>query len=1226
MLTELSEAQQQIQQEWRQRGSDAVFVEAEGADKPAAFLGEQNVAVFTSEISDEDLQLFTSVHEFGHLLQAVSAGKAGEIEQELRQIDPQGFEKVEIYVDQTRPDLDEKGRADEIFSTYLESYGPMLLQADTIQRIQQTAPTLFERILNALIRMVNRIPGVRLEDTRTRALRELRDTLAQTEVAEGAAPEKLPDVVKTIQDALDFLRENTLETQVSPAVPISEPVTQPITTEEKVEPKEAKPRPGKVTPQQEKRARQKFAKIEKQERELVQRRAQEGVDVTKDVRVEELRQKKAKAKRPPRPEVTRRKEPTTAEAAIEAYEAGEDVRFSIGRRAPASDPLIRSGRTTAPVRTWLKEWLTSEGLLPSEAFDLKIEKEGLFAQHSKHAEFLLRDFERAVKDTYGKRVTQLTPEEIEKLDKGLRNPVERNKLPPRLRDALQAMRDHISTLQQMLIREGVVQGELAATIELSAETGVLGENEDLGLDFYLNRSYRALDRPDWAQKIPQDVWNRSAAWFRAEYPEWSEERIRATMQGILVDAQDKANPMRWLARLGKKKTDIFKQRKNIPEAIRELLGEYKDPRVNYIKTAAKISHLIASHRFMEQVTEKGMGRFFFSEEEKGRKKDGLDYVYPLTIDPIEALRLKGKEGEEGETEWSKDWSRGITVYTTEEIRDAFQEGLSNPEGWYQHWLKLNAIAKYSKTVLSVMTQMRNIMGNIGFATLSGHWNFLHGPTAIHTVLKEFGGKSSQEQRDFILKLTNMGVLGESVHYEELKGAIEDAINQGAEEWILSSPFKRTLALAAKSYRAGDDVWKIYGFLSERQRYMDLADMSEAEAEKKAAENVRNLYPTYSLVPLGVKKLRRFPLMGTFVSFPAEVFRVAKNAMILTQRELADKKLRKVGARRAVGLALASLGPHALATLFRHIQDIDREDDERSRVFMPPWSKNSEILWLGQDDEGNRTWVDFSYTDPFSYLTEAMWAFWRGESWEEKLEGSIAAVAEPFVSPELGTKAILEVWLNTKETGAPVYNPEASWEERYADMGKHVGKNLLPGTLINLDRIQKGVRGQQTRYGKKYDPKVEAAALFTGFRANSLNVSQALKFRAGEYKENIKNATIILTGRARRPGTVSDSEIRDAYQSMERARRRNFRRMYRATQAALALGVSEREVRSSLQAHLSRRSIRNLLTGRYEPYVPSSSFLRNELRSARPEERSDYKDRIRLIRNLYRAEMESQTRL
>ena len=144
-------------------------------------------------------------------------------------------------------------------------------------------------------------------------------------------------------------------------------------------------------------------------------------------------------------------------------------------------------------------------------------------------------------------------------------------------------------------------------------------------------------------------------------------------------------------------------------------------------------------------------------------------------------------------------------------------------------------------------------------------------------------------RGYIEKMLRLGVIHESVRANELRNVLEEAMRSGL-EGMEDNRVKQVLKGGARKltevYQAEDDVWKVYAFENEKTRFEKaLPELSQQEIEERAAKTVRMTYPTYSLVPEAVKKMRRFPLAGTFVSFPAEVVRVTGNTMQLIQQEL-----------------------------------------------------------------------------------------------------------------------------------------------------------------------------------------------------------------------------------------------------------------------------------------------------------------------------------------------------
>ena len=103
-------------------------------------------------------------------------------------------------------------------------------------------------------------------------------------------------------------------------------------------------------------------------------------------------------------------------------------------------------------------------------------------------------------------------------------------------------------------------------------------------------------------------------------------------------------------------------------------------------------------------------------------------------------------------------------------------------------------------------------------------------------------------------------------------------------------------------------------------------MDDAAAEVAAAERIRNTYPTYSMTGKFVQRLRRFPLAGTFVSFPAEILRTTYHMLRYLQQDFKDSKA--YGIRKVMGLAAVSGMAYAAQSLSKELFDID--DDEVSR--------------------------------------------------------------------------------------------------------------------------------------------------------------------------------------------------------------------------------------------------------------------------------------------------------
>ena len=831
------------------------------------------------------------------------------------------------------------------------------------------------------------------------------------------------------------------------------------------------------------------------------------------------------------------------------------------------------------IRKFVRRQFTKEGDFPTEVFQRLVRRDGGIGVTEREIAFAMRDFAKVKRQVYGFR-GDIPEQDLVLLDRALKGEVPLEQVPETFREIIPRLRNEIDVLTQRLIDSGAIEGELTADI-LRANIGS-----------YATRSYRVFDDPNWARVVSQDIRNKAKAWIRQEFPELTEEQVAGKIESLLYEAKESGSPFALLGRKegAFKDLSILKRRKDIPPEIRALYGEFTDPRVNYARSVTKMTHLIENQRFLADVRQEGLGRYFFEE--------------PITNESGNFVaRIKPPQG------------RSATplsgVFTTPEIARALEE-LAAPEAvpdFLRHYMKVNGAVKFSKTVLSHMTHVRNTTANAGFAIANGHWRILKSADALKGIATNAGitdllvkpglvkPGSLAGWREYILKLQRLKVIDESVQAGELGDTLADAIKGGINDPGRAFPVQvvsRGLKVAQSVYRAEDDVWKIFAFENEMARYGNALrpfGASEAEIETIAANIVRDTYPTYSNVPRFIKKLRKFPATGTFVAFPWEVGRVTYNSMKLMNKELADPRLRAIGAQRLVGLMTAASMVPAAVTASRFLTGVTKQEDEDLRHSLPPWSENGDLLHLGRTLDGKFRIIDLSYTDPHSYIRKPLRAFLRGEDWEDKIWEAVVEAGEPFFGEEILAGTLFDVVRNAKKpSGAPVRNPQDHPLQQAEDVLEHLWKALEPGSVTSAKRLAMGVTGRQTIYGRSYDPKIEALAQFTGYRIMDVDVAQSLTFRVGRFNREQADAMQILRSVATRRGTVSDEELQQATASAERARQENFDNMHEIIQAAERLGVSAKRIRSILRGSLTVQQTADLINGIYRPFRPSGRFL------------------------------------
>lgn len=747
---------------------------------------------------------------------------------------------------------------------------------------------------------------------------------------------------------------------------------------------------------------------------------------------------------------------------------------------------------------------------------------------------------------------------------------------------------------------------------------------------YMHRSYEAYDNPNRGRDVKEldpDLWERGKQFFKRQELEriarsvigsrttdrdqviaqavdylenhargarltdsqvagldarWgdrpTEENLEGFIQAFFEDAR-MANPFEHQIlrgqMAGSKDTTMLRRRKEVPSIIRELLGEYTDPAVNFAKSSAKMQWFLGNHYFLTNMYHKGKGVFLFPDRGHPEFATKIADSGSKTMDPLNGM------------------------YTHKDLITGMQDIMDQNEytGFMRGWVRMNSWVKYGKTILSPTTQLRNFWSAAMFTAMNGHMPSLTRlDTATRAAISDLFTKDGS-QSAYLNHLIELGVLHDNPYAGELKDALRDAMESDAYAPGIRGRLRRGAKWVQSSYQAGDDFWKIIGFESELKRQMDHG-LSREEAEKRAAYLIRNGYPTYSLVPRSIKGLRRFPLVGTFVSFPAEIIRTTKNQFKFIADEWARGN-RDLAVKRAFGLATASSITGALSTLSAAMMGFDSDDDERLRLMVPEWSRNSQLLHWGRDEDGLPQYLDLSFMDPYAYLKKPLIALFNDNyvTASDRLAAAMREAAAPFFGPDIASGALGELVFNQKMSGGQVWNPEDPLNRRAADILNHFRKATQPGVFSNVERMVMALQGEHSRTGREFKVGDELAALL-GARFSTVNIPQSLRYHGYGFTDSLRNATRILSYTAGDQGTVTDRQLKDAVKRTLYARNRAFDLMIRRVEAARALGVPDTKIRAALQAsRVSKKDISALMKGETRPWVMSKQFIKTATEGA-----------------------------
>jgi len=572
-------------------------------------------------------------------------------------------------------------------------------------------------------------------------------------------------------------------------------------------------------------------------------------------------------------------------------------------------------------------------------------------------------------------------------------------------------------------------------------------------------------------------------------------------------------------------TSLINKRKVDSEVQRLILGEIRDPREAFISTVSELSNFIATDRFLglfkesmdiniANVAARNAARpttlrgtpeepLFYKMDDEIinwiKQKPDFFNVNPDNISRVSLLDEKLLKS--ALDDWSEAHPNHVILGRSAETSprsDVYSPGANQTSSMYgtafgyavprvmynnlsQHvWTDadtiptllrktygfmqtLKGVTQYTKTILSPLTQVRNVTSASGFALAQG--NVGKGAslgTSMNLVLRDAIDKELKikgitlidlirdgKTLDFLVDMQKRGVIGSSAQLREIqdnlrkglgyeaRGDFTEAQVRGERQALgrsdpqfnaekrskLGQFFRRPLGFAEDLYRGGDDVWKMYNYLFELQKFRNARRKMQASAINKikkspgfdnltkeqqqagianatknadrefgryigakpdatpeqleeafkqfTADNIRNLVPNYELVPDAIKGLRGLPL-GNFIAFPAEIMRTGFNTLDVAMKELASDSaaIREIGARRMTS-ALFTFGAlgEGLQRFGQMMTDTSDQEVDAINRLAAPWQRNSVLIPVGKDEKGNPEVIDFSYTNPWDLVSK-----------------------------------------------------------------------------------------------------------------------------------------------------------------------------------------------------------------------------------------------------------------
>ena len=732
-------------------------------------------------------------------------------------------------------------------------------------------------------------------------------------------------------------------------------------------------------------------------------------------------------------------------------------------------------------------------------------------------------------------------------------------------------------------------------------------------------------------------------------------------------------------------------------SFRALINQSRDPKELYLRTVGDLSNIVASNNLYDNFaatyrqgiagareTINAGGRPLVVSSSNLSTSDadflvGQGYKQLGTFDKKSAFG--GKYGS-----LSGDYV-APEVYSALTIPMRAQTGLGEALAIS---LQAKGLSQMAKTVLNPLAQVRNFLSGSFFLGANGNvmrnmelgdsWRLTWGKAA---------DLADDDFRKFYEMTGKLGVRDQNLQVNEFRQLLREGkdleysgrMAAGLQTILDKTPGVRGLQ---KIYSGTDTFWKISGMLAEKAKYAAAfrkagINLDDSQAPKFAAaveslirsgvaprssglagvvddvhffdllssDIVKATMPTYSRVPEAIKQIRRIPLVGNFVAFPAEIVRNTANIFNQGLKEMSfkatpelveavgekaarqmQKEIRAIGAQRMTSyVGMAYVVPRSAQGAAMELTGTTAEDMEALNRMVPEYLRGHILIPLNKPEKGKLQYIDFSYMNPYDFaLSPARQAL---RIYNEKGEVSSNEVAnltaglwqgvktffEPFAGESLIAERIQDVLPQNyfgrggkTGFGAEIYGKSEDTGTQLRRSMNHILGGFNPGLIeqFALERGGEFVPGRATRaafgipgrQGQESSTKEELLTAVTGLRRMDLDLPNTLFYRGYEYSDLRTDAVGNFSTVAKR-NDATEQEIIDTYRRTNQDLYRAQAKLMQVVEAARQLGMSDGDIRYALkkEANVGNRELNAVMRGVFEPIKISTNLRQDIAREA-----------------------------
>lgn len=498
----------------------------------------------------------------------------------------------------------------------------------------------------------------------------------------------------------------------------------------------------------------------------------------------------------------------------------------------------------------------------------------------------------------------------------------------------------------------------------------------------------------------------------------------------------------------------------LPDYLRDLLGEIKEPTARYINTMMAMGDIYHKSNAMKQLVEDyGDGKWIRKDKPHMSDIENFQQINDK-YSPLNGMWVHRKIIEEFNVK---------PLYKTDTI-------FLNTYYWIQQLLRK------SKILPNPATWLKNITGGYFSQFANGDWMLTRDPSSIASSMwGRFMMMTKNERNDFVKRIwddaAKAGVLATGIDLRTL-AYIDDMYRsiETGDELIFNRSLK-TLAKMAKQapkqvdeglgkrYAQIDDYTKAISVMLQKEvvsvmmfdmEYSSLTESQKLEVLKETGSRVKRGYPTFSRLPSFFSFIAKLP-MGDFLSFSFESSRAFAGSNIIGFEDAAaaatgkkDGKTlsatqRSEYAKSAARRFFASSTLIAITTMIKlGIMGRDDDDDDTDEqkalkksvlTSAPDWASGRALVIKNIKPDGTVSFYDYSGQDPYAETISMLSGDYK--SLENLMNGSMM------------WRLIVESSTGEDQVGRRIYTKDESTASKTKKIAKHFGKAFVPPIVSSV---------------------------------------------------------------------------------------------------------------------------------------------------------------------------------